>query len=274
MLHVARSMHRFRRAWLQGAVVALAALAGCGGLAPAPDRAAVQALAPTGKLRVGLYPGTPTSILGDMTAGSAKGVGFDLGRALAQYARVPFEPVVFAKNADVLAAARAGAVDMVFTNATPARMDDLDFSPTVLQVEQGYLVPGGAAIRAPEDVDRAGVRIGVSEGSTSEATLSRTLRNAKVVRTPSLKAAVDLLAGGQIEAFATNKATLYEMSDDLPGSRVLPGRWGLESFAIGVPKGREPALPLVGTFVREAGKSGTVRAAVERAGLRGAVLPD
>ena len=125
---------------------------------------------------------------------------------LAQRAGVPFEPVVFPKNAEVFAAAKSGSVDMVFTNATPARRNDLDFSPTVLQVEQGYLVPAGSTIRALDEIDRAGVRVGVSEGSTSEATLSRELRNATVVRTPSLKAAIDMLAAGKLEAFATNKA--------------------------------------------------------------------
>ena len=101
---------------------------------------------------------------------------------------MPFEPVVYAKNADVQTAAKAGVVDMVFTNATPARMNDLYFSPVVLQVEQGYLVPAASAVRTLDDVDRDGMRVGVSEGSTSEVTLSRTLRHAKVVSTASLKA--------------------------------------------------------------------------------------
>ena len=262
------------RSALHAFFLSLAILSGCASVSAPRDPAAIQALAPTGKLRVGLYPGTPTSILGDPTSGNAKGVGFDLGRDLAQRAGVPFAPVVFAKNADVLAAAKAGSVDMVFTNATPARRDDLDFSPTVLQVEQGYLVPAGSSIRLLDQIDRAGVRVGVSEGSTSEVTLSREFRNATAVRTPSLKAAIDMLAAGKLEAFATNKATLFEMSDELPGSRVLDGRWGLESFAIGIPKGREPALPLVSSFVGEAKANGAVARAVERAGLRGTVVPD
>src|SRR2546428_5395811 len=118
------------------------------------------------------------------------------------------------------------------------------------------------------------MRVGVSEGSTSEVTLSREFRNATVIRTPSLKAAVDMLRSGQLEAFATNKATLLEMSDQLPGSRVLDGRWGMESFAIGIPKGREAALPLISTFVGEAKANGAVARAIERAGLRGTVIPD
>jgi len=263
-----------RLAWLGAAVAFLVALAGCANPPVSGNRAAVDALAPTGKLRVGLYPGTPTSIIGEPASGNAKGVGFDLGRELARSAGVPFEPVVFPRNAEVLAAAKAGAVDMVFTNATPVRRNDLDFSPTILQVEQGYLVPAASTIRAIGDIDRSGVRIGVSEGSTSEVTLSRELRNATVVRTASLKAAIDMLATGKLEAFATNKAALFEMAAELPGARVLDGRWGLESFAIGIPKGRDAALPMVTRFATDARANGAVARAVERAGLRGTVVPE
>jgi len=136
------------------------------------------------------------------------------------------------------------------------------------------LVPAASAVRALDEIDHAGVRVGVSEGSTSEATLSREFRNATVVRTPSLKTAIDMLAAGRLEAFATNKATLFEMSDKLPGSRVLAGRWGLESFAIGIPKGREAAMPFVSNFVIDAKANGAVARAVERAGLRGTVSPN
>ena len=261
-----------RRSFLQLAATSLAILSGCASVSSTPDRASIEALAPSGTLRVGLYPDAPTSIVGDLKSGNAKGVGLDLGRELAKRAGVPFESVVFPNNAAVLAAAKSGAVDMVFTNATPTRMNDLDFSPTVLHVELGYLVPAGSAIREIGEIDRPGVRVGVSEGSTSEATLSRELRNAIVVTTPSLKAAIDMLAAGTLNAFATNKATLFEMSDRLPGSRVLAGRWGLERFAIGVPKGREAAMPLVSNFVTEVKANGQLARAVEQAGLRGSVL--
>jgi len=266
-------MNARRRSLVHALALSFATIAGCASVSTPPDSTATRALAPTGTLRVGLYPGTPTSIIGDPASGDAKGVGFELGRALAMRAGVAFEAVVFQKNAEVLEAAKSGSVDMVFTNATPARRNDLDFSPTVLQVEQGYLVPGGSSVRAITDVDRPGVRVGVSEGSTSEATLSREFRSAAVVRTPSLKAAVSMLSAGQLDAFATNKATLFEMSDDLPGSRVLPGRWGLETFAIGLPKGRQDAMPLVISFVADAGRNGLIVRAIERAGLRGAELP-
>ena len=254
---------------LRRAAVTLVVLAGCATVSSAPDPASVHALAPTGKLRVGLYPGTPTSIVGNVTSANARGVGFELGQELAKRSGLPFEPIVLPNNAAVFAAAKAGSVDMVFTNATPVRMRDLDFSAAVLQLEQGFLVPSGSPISALAEIDRTGVRVGVSEGSTSEATSE--LRNATVVRTASLEAAIGMLAAGKLDAFGTNKAILFEMSDRLPGSRVLTGRYGLESFAVGIPKGRDAAMPLVDNFVKDVKTRGEVARAIERAGLRGTV---
>ncbi len=251
-------------------VVLALLLAGCADVAT--RSADVQrVLAPTGKLRVGVYRGSPTSIVQDPATGEPKGVGYDLGKEMARRLGVPFEPVVFARNADVLQAVRKAEVDVTFTNATPARAKDMDFAPPYLGVEQGYLVPPASRITSMAEVDRAGVRVGVSEGSTSEATLSKEFKHATIVRAPTLKAAVEMLRSGKLDAFATNKAILFELSDELPGSRVLPGRWGLEHFAAGIPKGREAGMPFVRKFTEEAKAEGVVRAAVQRAGIRGTV---
>jgi polar amino acid transport system substrate-binding protein len=82
-----------------------------------------------------------------------------------------------------------------------------------------------------------------------------------------------MLAARKVDAFATNKAILFEMSDSLPGSSVLDGRWGLENFAIAVPKGREAGMAFLRRFSQQAVADGSVKKAVERAGLRGTVNP-
>src|SRR5262249_1644140 len=86
----------------------------------AADVDAQKILPPTGKLRAALYPGTPTSIL-DPKETEPRGVGYELGKELARRLGVPYEPVVYPKNADVQAAMKAGNADVAFTNATPAR---------------------------------------------------------------------------------------------------------------------------------------------------------
>ena len=229
-------------------------------------------LAPTGKLRAGLYPGTPTSILNNDEK-PPRGVGYEIGQELARRLHVDYEPVVFAKNAEVLHAVASGAVDVVFTNATAARAKDMDFGPPYLEIELGYLVPQDSPLKEINEIDVGGRRIGVTAGSTSDATLSRDLKNAEIVRATTLKDGIALLASHEIDAFATNKATLFEMAEKLPGSRVLDGRWGVERHALAIPKGRDAGLPFLAQFTDEIKASGLVRAAADRAGLRGVVTP-
>ena len=245
-------------------------LVNCAGAVLAADPDPQQILAPTGKLKAGLYPGTPTSILLNPGA-EPRGVGYELGKELARRLGIPFDPVVFSKNAEVLTAVTNGSVDVAFTNASAARAREMDFGPPYLEIELGYLVPKAAAITALADIDVAGRRIGVTEGSTSDATLSRDLKRAEIVRAATVNVAIEMLFTTKIEAFATNKATLFEMSEKLPGSRVLDGRWGVERHAIAIPKGRELGLPFVQKFTEDVKREGLIAAAVARAGLRGAM---
>jgi polar amino acid transport system substrate-binding protein len=233
-----------------------------------------QILAPTGKLRVGLYPGTPTSILPDQQPDGPRGVGYDLGKEVARRLGVPFEPVVFSKNAEVLEAVRTGRVDMVFTNASAARAKDMDFGPPYLEIELGYLVPRESPVSTLDGIDSRGLRVGVTAGSSSDAVLSRDLKSAEIVRAATIAVAVDMLAAGRLDAFATNKATLFEMVEKLPGSKVLDGRWGVERHAIAIPKGRDQGRAFVEKFTGDAKSEGLVKAAIARAGLRGAMTSD
>ena len=254
--------------WLIVGLLALSIVrVGAQEIKPAPE--VRQVLAPTGTLRVGLYAGNPSSLLQDPQSGAATGVGFELGRELARWLDVPFEQVVYPNNGAVLEGMRAGKVDVVFTNATPARATEMDFTQPYLEVEAGYLVPQRSSIAAIADVDEPGIRVGVMEGSTSSVTLPALLKNATVIRVRTIEAVIEMLRVRTLDAFATNKSILFEMSDRLPGSVVLDGRYGVEQLALGIPKGREVGLPYARAFVAAAVSGGLVNGAVKRAGFRG-----
>ena len=246
-------------------------LYGCISTFVAPDPEVRRLLAPTGKLRVGVYPGSPISMIQDPASKETKGVTFDLGKELARRLDVPFEPVVFPRLADVIQALRASQVDFIVTNATADRAKDIDFTPPLLQTEQGYLVLTGSPVLKLADVDQPGIRVGVLQGSTSQGTLPHHLKNAAIVSAPTLKSAIEMLSQRKIDTFATNKAILFELSDDLPGSRVLDGRYGLEQIAVGIPKGRDHGMVYVRSFAEEIKSGGLVQRAVDKAGLRGTV---
>jgi polar amino acid transport system substrate-binding protein len=228
-------------------------------------------LAPTGKLRVGAYPGSPTSMVQDLKTGETHGLSVDLGKELARRLDIPVEIVKFQRIADVLEAMRAGGVDIAVTNATPARAQDVTFSQTLLSIELGYLVPAASTITTIAEVNKSGVRVGVSQGSTSERTLPKLLSEVTVVPAQNLKVAIEMLGRRELDAFATNKAILFEMSDQMAGAKVLDGRWGVEHLAVAIPKGRDGALEYLSRFVTDVQNSGFLAEATKRAGLRGSV---
>jgi polar amino acid transport system substrate-binding protein len=230
-----------------------------------------EVLAPTGHLRVGVYSGSPTSRVTDPATGQTHGVTYDLGREFAARLKVPVEYLPFPRIADVVSAIKDGKVDFTVTNATAARANDVSFSQNLLSVELGYLVPANSAIAQADQIDKPGIRIGVTKGGTSERILSSKFQNAKIIPAESVTAAIGLLRNGEIDVYATNKAILFEMSQSLAGSRVLEGNWGREHMAIAVPKGREAGKELLDSFVRDVQSSGLLERIEASAGLKGAV---
>jgi len=149
----------------------------------------------------------------------------------------------------------------------------MDFTPTVIDIELGFLVVPGSPVSSIADANRPGMRIAVTRGSTSQTTLPRILPNATIVPAPTLKAAGEMLAAHSIDAYATNKVILYELSTTVANSRVLDGQWGVEHWAFAVPKGREKGMAYLRRYLEQADRSGVIARAVERSGLRGAVRP-
>lgn len=233
-----------------------------------------RVLAPTGKLRMGLYEGSPTSYKKDEKTGEIRGLGYAVGVELARNLGVEFEPVIFSKTSELTAASAAGRVDLIMTNASPARRKEIDFSDTLIRFESGYLVAANSKIKTIADVDTTGMKIGVIKASSSEGLLSKKFISATVEKVEDNKAATDGLTSGKLDAFATAKSTLFELSDTLAGSQVLDGAYNIEEMALGIPKYRLVAMPYINDFIKKMKSSDTVKKGIEKARLRGIVKED
>ncbi|MEY3674107.1 MAG: Major cell-binding factor precursor [Pseudomonadota bacterium] len=271
-----------RRSHVSGVLLAVVfALSACAGLqlhsnqTPAVQATAEpsvqRALAPQGVLRVGVYLGSPTSLVRDAKSGASFGVAYELGHALAAQLNVPVQVVQYQRVAEVIDALKNNQVDMTFTNATAARAKEVDFTSALIQLELGLLVPVTSSIQTFESVDRAGVLLGVSQGSSSQGVLSQRLKNASLVPVPSLTQVQQLLTERKLDAFATNKGILFELAEKMVGMRVLDDSWGVENLAIAIPKGREAGMPYLQAFAQRAQQKGQVNQMAQRAGLRGLV---
>ena len=232
---------------------------------------AKETLAPKGKLRVGVYYGSPTSMVRDPRTNELHGLSYDLGHEFARRLDVPFEQVTYQRISDVLEGMKAGDVDFTVSNSTPARAAMVAFSQNLLTIELGYLVAANSPIKTIDDIQKSGLKIGVTQNSTSQGTIPKLLPNAIVVPAENYKRGIEMLTHGEIDTYATNKPTLFEMSDQMPGSRILEGRWGEEHLAVAIPKDHTAALEYIQRFVEDVKASGLVAKSAEQAGLRGAV---
>ncbi len=261
-----------RRKLLGAALAVAAGIAGCA--APGAPQGARDALAPTGTLRIAVYPGSPTSLVENAPPERMRGVSVDLGRSLAVKLGVPAQIMVFPRVAEVVAAVQRGEADFTVTNASPDRQRVVDFAEPLLDLELGVLVSPYSRIVAMAGLDQSGVMIGVSQGSSSARTLAGRLKQSKLRTFPSLDAAAEGLRRGEVDAFATNKGILFELAPKVPGGRLLEGRWGAEHLAPAMPKGRPVAgLAYLQAFTREVRSNGELERAAQRADLRGTAAP-
>ena len=256
--------------WLITAILGLL-LTGCADIRTAPTPDVRQALAPTGKLRVGLILGVPAQVMRDSASGEMKGVAFDLGKDLARRMGVPFEPVVYPSIGALLDGGRSGNWDIAVMGFNPARAKEWDFTAPHLEIELGYIVPSGSSLSTLAEVDRPGIRVAVSQGGQADRLLTPAIKVATLIRVPTIPDALEMLKSGRADAFAANKPSLFKMSDQLPGFRVLDGRFATDRQHMAIPKGRDLGMGYARKFVEEAKSEGLVRAAIERAGIRGAV---
>jgi polar amino acid transport system substrate-binding protein len=257
------------RPWL-GVLVA-GVLAATAVVVPAAYSEPHADVAPQGRLRVAFLLG-PIYATKDRTTGELKGVAIDIGQALARRIGVSFEPVSYAALPDVLAAAKTGAWDIALMGINSERAAVLDFSAPYMEVEQGYLARGDVPVTSEADVDKGGIRVGVIEKAGADVLLSRTLKNAVLVRAANVPALFALLDAATVDVIAATKTSLFAGAEGRKGSRVLDGRILVEPIGIGVPKGRDAAAAYVEKFVQDAKAEGLVKSAIERAGLRGVVV--
>jgi polar amino acid transport system substrate-binding protein len=166
-------------------------------------------------------------------------------------------------------AVKAGAWDVAFLAIDLGREAEISFTAPYVEIEGTYLVQSGSPFSTIADVDRKGVRVGVSAKSAYDLFLSRNIKDAELVRAPDPNAAFDLIVGAKVDVVAGVRQHLVANAGKLPGSRVLDGRFMAIQQALGIPKGREEGAKYLREFIEDVKASGVVARAIEKAGVRG-----
>jgi polar amino acid transport system substrate-binding protein len=224
----------------------------------------VKEIAPTGKLRAAINLGN--AVLAQKGADGPKGVSVDLSRELARRLGIPIEITTFEAAGKVFEGIKAGNVDLAFIAIEPVRAAEIEFSSPYVLIEGGYMVAKDSPLKAIEDVDRPGIKIAVGLNSAYDLFLTRTIKNAQVVRahTGGGEAMIELFLKDKLDVVAGVKPVLVEYAKTNAAMRIIDGRFMVIQQSMGVPKGRTTAARYVRTFVEDVKASGFVADALKR----------
>lgn len=229
-------------------------------------------LTPTGVLRASINVGNPILARQD-DAGQAVGVSVDLANAFAAELGLALALCVFKSAGESVAAVSAGRADFGFFAIDPARAEQLAFTEPYVLIEGCYLVRDDSPLDDNAQVDMPGIEVVVGKGSAYDLHLTRELKHATIVRSPTSPAVVETFLASGANVAAGVKQQLEFDAARFPGLRLLPGRFMQIRQAMGVPRayGKE-AADVLHQFVERAKASGLVAEALERHGIVGATV--
>ena len=237
------------------------------------DNTMIQSFAPTGKLRAGINVGNPILAKLDAVTQKPVGVSVDLATELAKRLGVPVEYVVFDAAGKSVEALSTEKVDIGFFAVDPMRADAIAFTAPYVLIEGSYLVHKNSPLQRNEEVDRPQHSIVVGKGSAYDLFLTRAIKQAKLIRSPTSPTVVDMFVAEKHDVAAGVKQQLELDAKRLPDLRLLPGSFMVISQAMGVPKKRgAEAEKFLRTFVEDMKASGFVQQALERHKIEGASI--
>lgn len=223
------------------------------------DAAIIKGLAPTGKLRATVNLGN--MVLAQGTPDAPRGVTVDLSRELARRLGVPVEFTCFDAAGKAFDAFKGGALDIIFLAIEPVRANEIAFTEPYVLIEGVYMVRKESPIKGNDDIDRAGIRIGVNEASAYDLFLTRTLKSATLVRGED---GIVEFEKGRLEVAAGVRQPMAIYANSHPDVRLLDGRFMEIRQAMGVARGREAGAAYLRAFIEELKESGFVADALKR----------
>jgi polar amino acid transport system substrate-binding protein len=229
----------------------------------------VAQLAPTGVLRAGINMSNFLLVNAKAPNGDPAGVSPSMAKAVAERLGVGVVYVPYPNPGALADAAGGEAWDIGLIGAEPQRAEKIAFSAAYAEIEATYLVPPGSPITALEQVDRPGVRIAVSARAAYDLWLERNIKQATLVRAEGLAASADLFRAQGLDVLAGLRPRLLTDAEEMPGSRILDGKFMSVQQAIGTARRNLAAAEFLAAFVEEAKASGLVARLIAEHGVLG-----
>lgn len=231
------------------------------------DLAAVRKdLARHGKLRVAINLGNPVLAQRDENTGVLSGVSVALAYALADELEIAISLTPYDAAGKVFVALEEQGWDLAFLAIEPVRAEKICFTHPYVCIDGTYLVKTQSKFQRASDLDTDGCRIAVGKGAAYDLYLSRTLKNAELIRATTSAGAVDTFMALGLEAAAGVRQPLERFARTAPGVRVLQDNFTEIRQAMAVPKGRVVAAQYLQQFIDQCLRSGFVAKALSESG--------
>ncbi|TMJ06233.1 MAG: transporter substrate-binding domain-containing protein [Alphaproteobacteria bacterium] len=227
----------------------------------------LQDLAPTGTLRASINLGN--IVLAQGTPDDPRGVTPELARELGRRLGVPVALSCFDAAGKAFEAMKAGKVDIVFLAIEPVRAAEIEFTAPYVIIEGVYMVPKNSTLKTPADVDKPGIRVGVNKASAYDLFLTRTLKNATLVRSED---GAQLFVDEKLDAAGGVKQALQAFAKGRSDVRLMDERFMEIQQAMGCARGKLAGAAHLRSFVEEMKASGFVADALKRSGQHDAAV--
>ncbi|MBF0276741.1 MAG: transporter substrate-binding domain-containing protein [SAR324 cluster bacterium] len=188
-----------------------------------------------GSLRIGVTQAPPW-FYKNPSSGEWSGFGHSVGKAMADTLGVKLEPVEVTWGT-AIAALQANKIDTMFVlDATPKRALAVDFpAQPLLYYALAVLAKDDLAVENWADLNKPGIKISVSQGTTMERYLKKNLPNVTVLSFPTNGEAVAAFQANRVDAVSLFHPPLIAMQKRIGRGKIVvpkPVRASASSAAV------------------------------------------
>lgn len=233
----------------------------------------VKSFTSTGTLRASINLGNAILANRHPQTAAPVGVSIDLAHEFARRLGVAVELIVFDGAAKSVEAVRQEQADIGFFAIDPLRGAGIQFTAPYVLIEGSYLVRQDSPLQHNVQVDTAGMRVAVGQGSAYDLFLTRELKAAQIVRADGAAGATTAFYQLNLEVLAGIRQMLEAETTHHPNLRLLAGRFMVIQQAMGCPTSRGAvAGEFLRQFVEDMKTSGFVADALQRHRIAGATV--